>query len=438
MHVVAHRLKLALDRLPLAGPRRYCVALSGGLDSTALLLLLQETGCAGRAIHVDHGLVVDSSSWADHCRRICADRDMELLCLTVQVAQDGGQGLEAAAREARYQAFAEVLMQGEVLLTAHHAQDQLETLLLRLMRGTGVTGLGGIRPWRPLGRGFLARPLLNTTKEDLRTYLESQSVPWIEDPSNTQQHLDRNFLRAQVVPKLLERWPGATNTTGRTADLMADAGQLLDDLARQDQAAVADSGAGMPLAPLRRLSPARQRNLLRWAIQQAGLPVPSHMQLETLRATLEPLDPGAMPLVAWPGGEARVYRQRLYLMTPLTVIDSVTDVRLEHGGTYHGRLGSLQIAPGSVPGWSQDFVSGGFEIRTRRGGERFRPRPEGPRRSLKNWFQEQAVLPWMRDRIPLLYRGDQLVAIGDLWQTPQTDSNGDWRVRWWDHPATQG
>ena len=210
--------------------RDWCIALSGGIDSTALLHALSAL-CRRypdnrlRAMHVNHGLQAAAAAWSSQCEQRCAALAVPLTILTVHVPESGGQGLEAAAREARYAALHDALSPGELLLTAHHRDDQVETLLLRLLRGAGPQGLASISSRRPFGPGTLLRPLLDIGRDEIEAYAHGAGLDWIEDPANADEQFDRNFVRHRVVPLLRERWPGLGETLPRAARLSGEAGR---------------------------------------------------------------------------------------------------------------------------------------------------------------------------------------------------------------------
>ena len=419
---------------------RWAVAFSGGADSTVLLTALTRLGLQSRlaALHIDHATHPASGDWTDDCRRVAAELGVEFRSKRVSVDAGAGRGFEAAAREVRYAALGELLAPDEVLLTAHHADDQLETLLLRMLRGSGVTGLGAIAPLRQLAGVNVGRPLLGFSRAQILEQAECWGLDWLEDPGNADPVHDRNFLRAEIVPRLTARWPAASRTAARLAGNMREADGLLEELAMVDLGQDASS-ASIDRERLRGFVPARQRNALRVAIRARGLPVPSASQLEELRRSLSVTRPDARTAVTWPGAEARVYRDRLYLLEPLAQPrpHSAT-ARLAPNEPWEGVEGRLVLAPGDTPGLPDAWVQAGLEVRFRRGGERFKPLNRGQSRPLKSLFQEAGIVPWMRGRVPLIYRGDMIAAVGDLWTNDAARGESAcgrwWRVTWTDHP----
>ena len=214
-------VRLLLDALREHPDGPLCVAYSGGPDSTALLhalAQLREARVRGlRAIHVDHGLHPRSADWAEHARQFCSVLEIECTVSRVQVQRDRGVGLEAAARQARYVAFESALRDGEWLLLGHHRDDQAETVLLKLLRGSGPEGMGGMRAMRPLGTGTLWRPLLSASRTMLRDYAQRHRLPVVDDPSNADTRLSRNYLRSEIMPRLLEHWPHAIDSIMHSA-----------------------------------------------------------------------------------------------------------------------------------------------------------------------------------------------------------------------------
>jgi tRNA(Ile)-lysidine synthase len=425
-------------------PPRITVAFSGGLDSTVLLSTLcrLKAPAAVRAAHVDHGLNPRSAEWSEHCARVAAAHGVEFVGVRVGVDRASGEGLEAAAREARYRALSELLMPGEWLLTAHHADDQLETVLLRLLRGTGVRGLRGIIAFAPFGAGRLARPLLNFTREEIRAEAYERRMKWLDDPSNAEPRHDRNYLRLNVLPALRARWPAAAQHAERLAEQASDAEQLLEAVAADDARALA-APWHVPRATLAALDEPRQRNLLRHLLRAVGLDTPSARKLEELRCALLESHAESRARVCWPSGEGRVYREALHLLAPLPAASPPGyAARIAAGESWVGPEGRIALVPArDGDGLPQSWLERGLTLKFRSGGERFRPRGRDHHHSLKHLFQESGVVPWMRDRVPLLYRGDELAAIGDLWVSADVAaapaSEPRWRVQWTDHPAVR-
>jgi len=406
----------------LAPTAPVCIAFSGGIDSSVLLHALSRA--AGnrpvRAIHVDHGLQTEAATWALTCRQICLDLQIPLTVVAAQVDLTAGSGLEAAAREARYAALGEQLERGEVLLTAHHQRDQLETLLLRLLRGAGVHGLAAIPAHSQRDGMELLRPLLAVPADIVRAYAIAEQLDWIEDPTNAELSMDRNFLRHNVVPGILERWPAAEGTIGRAARLCAEAAGIMDEVAAQDLAGMC-AGDCLALGALKRLSGARQRNAVRYALRLRDLAIPSEKQLRLALATLVEAPSDTQPEAAWPGVRIRRYRQHLWLFAekadPLSAIASADSYPWVPGTILDmGRVrGTLRSEPVSGDGIATEFCTEPLQVRFRLGGERLRISRKGRTRELKKLLQEKGVVPWMRQHIPLLYSGDKLLAVGDLW-----------------------
>lgn len=391
-----------------------CVAYSGGLDSTVLLHALaaraRSRGQRVRAWHIHHGLHPNADDWARHCQEIC-DRDgLELTVSRVSVACDDGDGPEAAARRARHAAFEAGLGEGEVLALAHHRDDQAETLLLRLLRGSGPDGLAAMRPWRDCGHGRLWRPLLALPREALQAYAQAHGLRWIDDPSNQEHRYDRNFLRHRVLPLLRERWPQADAAFAVSAQLSGEAARLLDDEDAQALAQVRSLDPQALSRPALLALPAarRARVLRRWiaALELPPLPAQGVMRIET---DLLPARADAEAEFAWQGASIRAWRDLLHAQSQRPAWpenwshawDGRAPLRLPCGGQWR-----LENAPAfDTP----------LLAHARRGGERIALPGRVHRHSLKNLLQELGVPPWERARLPLLSSPQgELLAVGDL------------------------
>jgi len=434
----AARVDAALSRLHVdeIGPRRLLVAFSGGVDSTVLLHVLKRVrpGAAITAVHFDHGLHPDSAAWSRHCRAAAELLRVDFIERRLALDSATGASVEALAREARYAALGSLAGPGDVVLTAHHADDQLETVLLRILRGTGVRGLAAIHGDSTCGGGRLVRPLLDLTRAEIEAEARRRGLDWLEDPSNQDTRFDRNFLRRECLPRLRERWPAAGLMANRLARQMTEAESLLDELAAGDLAACDDPGR-ISLALLEPLSDARRNNVLRHALARVALPMPGAAQLAELGRALEARRDAAT-LVRWPGVEARVYRQTLYLLPPRRPAGAMQG-RVDTGGACQVAEGELSLVPADSYGIPDRWARQGLRVSLREGGERFRPRGHRRHKALKQWFQEQGIVPWMRARVPLIYADDRLVAIGDLEladELPQAQNDAPfWRPRWTGH-----
>ncbi len=397
------------------------VAYSGGLDSHVLLHALTRlrptAGFTLRAVHVHHGLQPQADAWAQHCERICAGLGVPCVVERVRVEHAAADGMEAAARRARYACLAQVLVPGEVLLTAHHRDDQAETVLLQLLRGTGMHGLAGMPGLAPFSRGVHARPLLAFPRQVLERYAREQGLAWIEDPSNRRLEIDRNLIRHQVLPLLRERWPAAGRQLAQAASHAAEAAALLDELARADLALCAGERNSLRVSALRRLSPARGRNALRHWIRRQGFRVPSAKQLWLLQAQLADDTRTRHSAFRWRGAELRRYRDALVLRaitarpaTGTIAWDGAQPLLLPSVGRV------VRLAPVLGQGLARARVEdAGFSVRFRQGGEACRLPGRAHHHKLKKLLQEAGVPPWERERLPLLYVHDELAAIGDRW-----------------------
>ncbi|HEY7996327.1 MAG TPA: tRNA lysidine(34) synthetase TilS [Steroidobacteraceae bacterium] len=431
---LAARLRALVPGFPRVAA---CVAFSGGADSTALLAALarlRRGGLQVRAVHIDHQLRPDSARWSAHCRRCARALGVPLEVRRILVPRARGSSPEAAARLARYAALAQALRPHEVLLTAHHQDDQLETVLLQLLRGAGVAGLAAMPASAPFARGLLVRPLLEIPRAQLREWLRARRLEWVEDDSNADEALDRNYLRRRVLPALSARWPAAPATVARSARHLADAQQLLEALGAAD-AASAQVGAALSAPVLRRLGPARRRNALRHWITASGFPAPPARRLEEIAAAVLAARTDTHPFVAWSGVRVRRHAQLLRLeAATATATAPATPAQLSWRWQQQPQLawpggGVLTLRADRRGPLDLEALSPVLSVRTRRGGERLRPAAGGPRRLLKGLLQEARVPLPERARLPLLYCGERLVAVGDRWLDASVQAGAQTRRR---------
>ncbi len=379
---LAVALRSALDSLP-AGVNRLVLAYSAGIDSVALLELLQAHREQYRLSlwHIHHGLQPNADEMMASARRN-AER-LGLDCRIDHLRLDPAQGnLEAVAREARYRLFAEALEPDTALLTAHHLDDQAETLLLNLMRAAGPAGLAGIARLRPLGRGWLLRPLLDVSRRQIHDFVRQRKLDWVEDPSNAALHPDRNFLRHQVLPLLGQRWPAAARQLAAAAVWQGEAAQLQQVLAEIDarDCLIERPYSAHPCLHIpcwQTFDPPRRKNLLRyWLLRETGQAPDQHSLDQILRQSEARED--AQPQLKIGRFELRRYRKAWYLVGDDELTFAVSR--------------SLQA---------------GQHLR-------YRPQLQGQAdlaHRLKRLFQQQGVPPWLRDRVPLLFEGDRLVGL---------------------------
>ncbi len=421
-----------------SAPARWIVAFSGGIDSTVLLHALANsgTGTPVVAVHVDHGLHPESHAWALRCQAVSRDLGIAYIGLEVAVGDSASRGLEAAARDARYAAFRGIMEAGDCLLSAHHEDDQAETLLLNLMRGSGVAGLAGIGIRRVFGKGWLLRPLLDVSLQSIRSYADAEKLDWIEDPSNIDTRFDRNFLRLEIIPALASRWPAVSDRLRRSAELVGEASELLTELADIDLCSAGPKNR-LSISRLRTLSAPRQRNLLRRAIQLCGLPTPPATRLRQIVDELIPARADAQPLVSWTGVEVRRYRDEMFILAENTYsTPPVCGKRLAGGDRLElgAELGTLELVATDNAGISADIAEAGLDLRFRDGGEEIRVAGRESAQKLKKLLQDAAVLPWLRALVPLLYQGEKLVAVADMWIDAKSTTSPGYIVRWHDGP----
>jgi len=411
---LVHDLAQALHTLPAHGA--LLVGFSGGMDSSVLLHALahvEQARARGlRAVHVDHRLHADSAAWAQHCAGFCAALRVPFASSAVQVARDSGSGLEDAARAARHEALAAALAPGEILVLAQHRDDQAETILLKLLRGAGPEGLGGMRTMRHFAQGYLWRPLLALPRAELARYAQTHALRWIEDPSNRDVSLRRNFLRAEILPRLQQRWPDAPAALAHSASWARNAADFIAQHAAQ---ALADL-QGLDPATLDwrgwlDLPDAVRDPVLRLWLRQLGLDEPAHFHVREIERQLRASAPDRNPCVRWHATQVRRYRDRLYALRTQATPPSDWDA------DWNGE-------PLALPGGGTLALEGGanrsgiaLRVRYRRGGERMKPAGMRHTRDLRLLLQEAGVPPWQRARVPLIHDREQLLAAGDLFLT---------------------
>ncbi len=402
------------------------IGLSGGVDSVVLLHLLHQLAARFSwqlsALHVHHGISPNADEWAEFCADLCARHRISLHIEHVDIAPLRAHGIEAAARKLRHAAFAR--QPCDFVALAHHADDQAETLLLQLLRGAGVRGASAMPmlagragspnlPRRGSCALWVLRPLLHCSRQEIFDYAAAHDLQWIEDESNADDNYPRNFLRHRVLPLLSERFPAYRDTLARSAQHFAEASSLLDELAQQDAAQMIE-GETLAVAVLQALSPPRAKNLLRYFLHGRSAPMPQAVQLDDMLQQLCNAREDAAVCIAYGDWQVRRYQGKVYALRALGEFDQslvsswhgeaeldwpALNTRLHFKRTNSSgiSLAKLQRAP--------------VTLRLRRGGESLRPQPNAATRTLKNLLQEHHVPPWQRDRLPLMYCGEELVCV---------------------------
>jgi tRNA(Ile)-lysidine synthase len=442
-----------LKRAPARRPgETVVVALSGGRDSMTLLdtvaRIAKERGSGVKrllAVHVHHGLSANADAWTAHCEAECAARGVALVTRRVEVRRRG-RGLEAAAREARYEALGDAAREAgaRLVLTAHHREDRIETFLIQWMRGAGVDGLAAFPPWRAFDQDelLLVRPLIEVARDDIERYVADHEIRYVEDESNDERTLLRNALRADVLPRLDALRPGFRAAAARSIDLVGEAADALRSSAAADLAAASEGAPdGMLwLDRLAALPAARQSALVRAWLERAGVEAPSRARLLEIIDQARTARSDSRLLVRVGDCEVRRYRG-LLLLKPAAL-----DVQDVHSFLWNGepeirvpawggalRFDTIVDGEGFDPGWLR---SERLEVRPRGGGERFKPHPARPSRTLKRLFQDAGIPEFERGRLPLVWRKKDLIYVAGLGADVRlTDRDGERIVLDWQPDA---
>jgi tRNA(Ile)-lysidine synthase len=403
--------------LPLSSqsPVKLCLAFSGGLDScvllSALLAAQKKLNFELCALHVHHGLSPNADKWADFCSQTCKAAKVPLQVERVKVDQKAGLGIEAAARQARYQVLLE--SEADFIVLAHHQDDQAETLQLQLLRGAGVKGLSAMAAFDTKRR--LLRPLLDVSRAEIETYASDAKLKWVEDESNQDIQYDRNFIRHELTPLLAQRFPSFQTALARSASHMAEASALLDDLALLD-AETCIQDARLSLLGLAKLSEARAKNLMRWWLAGLGFSLPSKERLDEILQQLLHAKADATIKLVIDGENASLRRYQGFAFIE-TVAEFAPIAMIWQGES------ELSLPDGSKLLFERKLGEGlaldrlgvhKLRIAHRKGGERFKPDLNRPTRTLKHLLQEANMPPWLRDRLPLIYFDDALAVVPNI------------------------
>ena len=418
--------------------RKFLLAFSGGVDSMVLLDLLMNLVKESdqlRVIHINHNLNEYSDDWAQFSSKVCEKYDLPLINASVKPKRQG-KGLEAEARALRYQSFREIIQDNEYLLTGHHQDDQMETLLYRIFRGTGISGLRAIRRKTKFGKGFLYRPMLNVSRDKIEEYAHLKDLKWICDSSNDDSNYDRNFLRKDIIPLIKKRWPSVEKKVSRLAVIAEQNQSLLNEFAIEDIGKLKNYNH-LDVRTLSGKSYPRIVNIFRFMINKNNMGVPSMQVLNEGIKTLMH-SKSESPSMTWNDYSIRRYKHRLYFLnsslnSPNNLLAEISwDIKKTIN--LGENLGSIQARFLTGDGISLDKCPKSLAIKYRKGGEEIKPSGHKITKSLKNLFQENNVLPWVRDKIPLIYVDQELISVGDLWfnQDYKANNNEDGFLVTWD------
>jgi tRNA(Ile)-lysidine synthase len=398
---------------------RIYIGYSGGVDSHVLLHLCASTMPREKiiAVYVHHGMQAEAEAWAGHCEKTAKSLGVEFILLRVNAVAGPGESPEEAARNARYAALKSLIGVDDALLVAQHRDDQLETVLLQLLRGGGLRGLSAMPERMVFGRGIMLRPLLNVAKAAIDDYARTHALSWVEDPSNLSHDYDRNFLRNAVLPLLKQRWPACDKTVARSARHCADAQRVIEAVAEDLFREVFNAAdQTLDINRLKSHETRQQPLIIRQWFQTLNLKMPSQAFVERLQSEVLAAREDSDPLLAGQGYCIRRYRDRLYCLRQAAP-DTLQE-RIWPTGQASIKLSERQILsamPSSSGIAREHWQNAAVTVKARHGGEKIRLPGRKGSHALKKLFQEAGIPPWERESIPLIYLNDQLAAVGDLW-----------------------
>lgn len=396
------------------------VAYSGGVDSHVLLHLMTTVVADFpqlklSAVHINHAINVQADNWQHHCEDICQQLGVPLKVAKLQLRKHNRQSLEALAREQRYAAIHNLAAQGALVLLAQHQDDQLETFLLQLKRGAGPKGLSAMGA-HSVNHGLAyLRPLLPCSRQQIMAYAQQYKLQWVEDGSNQDIDFDRNFLRQQILPQLVQRWPQLAMTASRSAALCAQQQALLDEVCQQRLQPMVREKGQLDIRQLQHYSPDWQQQLVRLWLAQQQVSMPSHRQLLQLETVVN-ARADASPILRWQHWQLRRFADSLYLLRDSDVSDvNLTEQRLSLGRNIILATGGvLHLSDRPEPHLQPLFNPTPQQPLTLRYGllsQKFKPQGQSYSKALKQWFKLWQIPPWQRRRLPLLCSADSILAV---------------------------
>ncbi len=419
-------------------PIRYIIAFSGGLDSSVLLHNIAHLKEKKPiiAIHVNHQMGEYAKEWENYCRNKAKSYGVEFFVERVRIDRNSSNGIECEMRNKRYEAIKKYIKNGDCLMTGHHRDDQAETLLLRMIRGSSEDGLSGIKPIQNFHGALLARPLLNFSRKELKLYAKQNELAWIEDPSNKDNSIDRNFLRNDILPRLENRWMSIDKRFSKVTRFALESSERSDDLAKIDLNTLGDiyriDADGFSV-----LSQNRRRNLLRYILKIRGIERPTFNQMMNGIKILSNLIKNKKNNhLEWSNIDIYYYGEKLFFVEKSKYIETKQKIKifpdkiLELGGN----MGKLKLSPGNKGDIAPEIAKLGLDVTYRKGGEKIKPIGRKYTHKLKNLFQEKKIYPWMRGRIPILEYKNELVCVGNLWVAEKFHKQNGYSLIWSEKP----
>ncbi len=416
----------------------FYIAYSGGVDSHVLLHIMhslkKKLSIEVRAVHVNHSLHESSDIWSEHCQKTCNELGVDCSVLRIEEPCPAGESVESWARKCRYDLIISEMEEDAVLLTAHHQDDQAETLLLQMIRGAGPSGLSSMPVVKKKGAIWLLRPFLNHTRAVLKEYAEEHNLIWIEDDSNHSSRYDRNYLRKEIFPHLSQRWPGIVKTLSRVASHQAEVSTQLAEHGKNDLSYCSDDGHNIIVKKLLEFNYARRSNVLRCWLTSNDIAIPDEVTIK--RIQLEMLEGTAdkQLTLEWAGHEIHAYKDNLYIISRVIDAGLNQPVFWDLNKTLARNSGTLSAVLKKGPGIRQDAITENtLEVRQRCGGEKIQLHNKTHRQSIKKLFQEREVPPFIRKRIPFLYLNDDLIAVAGLFINKDIisgDEEVSWQINW--------
>ena len=419
-------------------PARYIIAFSGGLDSSVLLhniVYLKEKKPI-IAIHVNHQISEYSEEWENYCRDVAKSYGVDIFVERVTIDRNSPDGIECEMRNKRYEAIRKYMQKDDCLMTGHHRDDQAETLLLSMLRGSSEDGLSGIKPIQNFYGALLLRPLLNFSRKDLQIYAEQNDLKWIEDPSNKDNSIDRNFLRNDILPRLENRWISIDKRFFKVAKLALESSERSNDLAKIDLNTLGDidriDADGFSI-----LSQNRRRNLLRYILKKRGIQRPTFNQMMDGIKILSSLTKNKKNnRLEWSGIDIYHYDKKLFFVEQTDYIKTKQKIKIFPDKILEldGNMGKLTLSPAYKGNISPEIAKLGLDVTYRKGGEKIKPFGRKYTHKLKNLFQEKKIYPWMRGKIPILRHKNELVCVGNLWVAEKFHKQNGYSLIWSEKP----